>query len=58
MTKDMKDIKVREPIQNIDKRKIDITIIMLKGLLEWSDRIGSDEIMEIKEIIKMLERKY
>jgi len=27
----------------------------LKQLLQWSDRIGSDEIYEIKEIINLLE---
>ena len=27
---------------------------MLKGILEWSDRIGSDEISEIHETIKIL----
>ena len=27
---------------------------MLKGILSWSDRIGSDEISEIQEIIKLL----
>lgn len=26
----------------------------LKGLLSWSDRIGSDEIFEINKIIKIL----
>ncbi len=28
----------------------------LKEMLEWSDRIGSDEICEIGEIIKLLEK--
>ena len=28
----------------------------LKGMLRWSDRIGSDEILEIQEIIKILEQ--
>ena len=27
----------------------------LKLMLQWSDRLGSDEIFEIKEIIKILE---
>jgi hypothetical protein len=27
----------------------------LKDMLSWSDRLGSDEIHEIKEIIKILE---
>lgn len=30
-------------------------INMLKGILDWSDRIGSDETNEIEEIIKELE---
>ena len=30
-------------------------ITRLKGLLQWSDRLGSDEVDEIKEIIKILE---
>ena len=29
----------------------------LKQLLNWSDRIGSDEIFEIQEIIKVLEKE-
>lgn len=29
----------------------------LKAMLQWSDRIGSDEIVEIREIIKMLEKE-
>jgi hypothetical protein len=29
---------------------------MLKGILSWSDRIGSDEISEIQEIIKLLNK--
>tara|TARA_R110000796_G_scaffold1156_4_gene4494 strand:+ start:11 stop:136 length:126 start_codon:yes stop_codon:yes gene_type:complete len=29
-------------------------ISRLKSLLKWSDRIGSDEINEIKNIIKLL----
>mgnify|MGYP003115781261 CR=1 FL=1 len=37
-----------------EKTKIKITISMLKGILSWSDRIGSDEIYEIQEIIKLL----
>ena len=28
----------------------------LKEMLNWSDRIGSDEIFEIQEIIKILEQ--
>ncbi len=37
--------------------KIKIAIEMLKGILHWSDRIGSDEIAEINEIIKLLKTK-
>ena len=29
----------------------------LKQLLNWSDRLGSDEIFEIKQIIKLLEQE-
>lgn len=29
----------------------------LKAMLQWSDRIGSDEIVEIREIIEMLEKE-
>jgi len=32
-------------------------IEMLKNILAWSDRIGSDEINEINEIIKILENE-
>ena len=52
----MKDLKVRQPIQKIDKRNIDAAISMLKGMLEWSERIGSDEIVEIKTVIDLLEK--
>ena len=37
--------------------KTKIAIEMLKGILYWSDRIGSDEISEINEIIKLLKTK-
>ena len=36
------------------KTKIKTAIQMLNGMLEWSDRIGSDEISEIHEIRKQL----
>jgi len=36
------------------KIKIKIAVEMLKGILNWSDRIGSDEISEIQQIIKLL----
>lgn len=29
----------------------------LKEMLRWSDRIGSDEIFEIQQIIKVLEQQ-
>ena len=29
----------------------------LKKMLRWSDRIGSDEIFEIQQIIKVLEQE-
>ena len=29
----------------------------LKQLLNWSNRLGSDEIFEIKQIIKLLEQE-
>ena len=29
----------------------------LKQLLNWSDRLGSDEIFEIQQIIKVLEQQ-
>lgn len=32
------------------------SINRLKNLLKWSDRLGSDEINEINEIIKSLEK--
>jgi len=36
------------------KKNVKIAIEMLRGILEWSDRIGSDEIAEIQETIKIL----
>ena len=36
---------------------VNIAIDMLKDILEWSDRIGSDEIYHIEEIIKVLKSK-
>ena len=38
-----------------DTSTIGKIINRLKGMSEWSDRIGSDEISEIREIIKILE---
>lgn len=36
------------------KQNIQEAIQALKGMLLWSDRIGSDEIDEIQNIIKLL----
>ena len=36
------------------KTNVKIAIKMLKEMLKWSDRIGSDEISEIQETIKVL----
>jgi len=40
-----------------EKKSRQISIHMLEGMLEWSDRIGSDEIDEIKKIILILKNK-
>jgi len=40
-----------------DRTKILVAIDRLKGILEWSDRIGSDEVDEIQQIIKLLIKK-
>ena len=37
-----------------DKDKIIAAANMIKGLLSWSDRIGSDEIGELNAILKVL----
>ena len=29
----------------------------LKQMISWSDRLGSDELLEIREIIKLLENE-
>ena len=29
----------------------------LKEMLQWSDRLGSDEIVEIREIVEILEKE-
>jgi hypothetical protein len=36
---------------------MDEAIIRLKEMLVWSQRIGSDEIYEIQEIIKLLQKQ-
>ena len=38
--------------------KTKIAINKLKNMLLWSDRIGSDEIYEINDIVKILEGKH
>jgi len=40
----------------IMETKVKIAIAMLKGMLKWSDRLGSDEISEIQETIKLLNK--
>jgi hypothetical protein len=45
--------KVFMEIDNYNK--VLISIQMLKSMLEWSDRLGSDEKAEIESIIKILQ---
>lgn len=33
------------------------SIKRLKEMIQWSDRLGSDELIEIREIIKLLENE-
>ena len=40
-----------------EKKSRQIAIHMLEGMLEWSDRIGSDEISTIKGVILILKNK-
>ena len=40
-----------------EKKSRQIAINMLKSMLEWSDRIGSDEKDEIQSIISILKNK-
>ena len=40
-----------------EKKSRQIAIHMLEGMLNWSDRIGSDEISEIKAVISILKNK-
>jgi len=42
--------------QNPGGKEVQIAINMLKGLLKWSDRLGSDEISELQEVIKLLNK--
>ena len=37
-----------------EKDKIITARSMIKGILSWSDRIGSDEIGELQQILKVL----
>ena len=39
----------------VDKAKVQMAKLKLKELVNWSDRLGSDEIIEINEVIKLLE---
>jgi hypothetical protein len=52
----MKEIKVRQPIKQIDQESITLSIITLKDMINWSDRLGSDEINEIEMVIDLLEK--
>ena len=52
----MKEIKVRQPIKQIDQESITLSIITLKDMIKWSDRLGSDEINEIEMVIDLLEK--
>ena len=47
-----------ELIEELEKKdkKLSLVVNMLKGLLQWSDRIGSDETDEIEGIIKIAEK--
>ena len=45
---------INEWTERLSRKK---AIHMLKLMLEWSDRIGSDEKDEIKNIISILENK-
>jgi hypothetical protein len=42
--------------EKTDYIKINIAVQMLKGILQWSDRIGSDEIHEIQQTINILKK--
>mgnify|MGYP003152277777 CR=1 FL=1 len=45
---------MKEKVQQVNK---EIAIESLKSMLEWSDRIGSDERTEIEFIIEILKKK-
>jgi len=40
-----------------NSEKVKSTIMFLQSILSWSDRLGSDEIDEIKRMLKVLEKK-
>ena len=44
-------------INNFWYKKSRMTIHRLKDMLQWSQRIGSDEIYEIQDIIKYLKEE-
>jgi hypothetical protein len=46
-----------EHTKKINIPRIEIAIEALEGMFIWSDRIGSDEIAELKFVIKQL-KKY
>jgi len=48
----MKKEKIKENWKEL--RELENAIERLKGILTWSDRIGSDERAEIENIIKIL----
>ena len=43
--------------KKINTERVQIAIESLEGMFIWSDRIGSDEIAELKFVIKQL-KKY
>ena len=46
-----------EHTKKINIPRVEIAIEALEGMFIWSDRIGSDEIAELKFVIKQL-KKY
>ena len=49
------ELAVRRNLNNESNENMEESISRLKNMLKWSDRIGSDEIHEIRSIIKLLE---
>ena len=41
-----------------NKVKSQMASLKLQHLFKWSDRVGSDEIIEINEVIKLLKTEY